>query len=249
MLIEPGYGMEQHPQVLTELSAIFSSFMPKEHRFRPAQPYADEYTWAIQQLAPVGVPPPGGGECHLLEVGGGVGAVQWYLAARGVSVVNVSLRQGQAPRTHAGRPSLPPVTFVPGDALDAQLPPRPWAAALGLSSIEHNYPGKITLILTRLSTLLPRGAPIVLTVPVVEVGGWFPRNTHPELSRHGDTTFFDPELARTVLGGVCGLEVLTDLPGPAEWRKRIRAAFTKVRRVKGAMHLPYLSGGLFLRVK
>lgn len=252
MLIDPKYYVD-HRIVLREMSEYFSRFAPKRHHhFKPCQAYANEYSWLVEnvkndiatrRLIRMG-------KANILEIGGGHGAIQWYLALRGVNVTNISIVPEDLPKLHSGCKPLPKVKYICGDFIDEDFDDCQFDAVVALSSIEHNHPNKIWLIINKIADILKQGSPLIMTVPVGEQGCWMPRGTWREIPKAEDTLLFDPvEVRRHILPATERLVLESPLmeTNQDEWKKSISHAYGIIAKTDGAIKQPYLSGGLVLR--
>jgi len=187
----------------------------------------------------------------VLEMGGAFGATQWWVAARGARVVNVSRGAFDASpplRKHVKKP-LPIVEYCPGDFFYIRRPGE-FDAALAISSLEHNHPANQSVIMANIAISLVPGGIFIVTIPVGEKAAWHPCRSWAELPEAGDTLLFDPDAARNVLvrpAAEDGLICLTEIPPMKRWPAMIKEARKKIAATEGARSLPYLSGGLVFR--
>jgi 2-polyprenyl-3-methyl-5-hydroxy-6-metoxy-1,4-benzoquinol methylase len=247
MLIPPDYGRSspRNELMLTQLSEIYSRF-GAPHKFRPCQPYANEYTWALNKI-----------RCHLasrlrgskiVELGGAAGASQWWLAQRGVHVMNITPKRTGPPPIHQGQPPLPPVEFQAEEFSQASLLPEHFDVVLALSSLEHNHPHALPAIFTQVGKCLRPDGLFIATFPVGSYGDWYPAGQWAECPKAKSTLVYDETLVRQWLepaAVIAGMAIRSSyLERSVSWIERIAQAREVVRRTPGAVRLPYLSGGL-----
>lgn len=150
---------------------------------------AFEYPWCAEQIARLE------GPLRILDIGGGLGGMQWHLAGEGHTVVNADpglAAQGRGfeldAETHArvSRALAAPVELVSAPVQTADLRPGSFDVALSISTIEHFSPPDLAALCSHLPRLLRPGGRLIITVDLfLDLFPFTPRRTN-EFGRNVD---------------------------------------------------------------
>lgn len=208
-------------------------------------PYTSEYSWACTMLAYYLQCPPK--QAKIMDAGGGDGSMQHYLATRYCECWNVDVK----PRhLHA---SLPASILITSDLEEtADLQPAAFDGILSASALEHNTWPKIIRIVRNLLSLLRPKAPLVVTVPALDVRHYYPYRGWPEpvQAEWPECYLFDAAAFREVRNAVADLAdwITPAIPDDATYRAQWRAQHEDM--MKNSLpqcQYPYLSTGFVLR--